>query len=284
MSKFVLTGFSDEIMPELEKQVEYLKKFDMKYFEIRGIGDKNISAITDEEAAEVKRYIDANGIKVSSIGSPIGKIKITDPFDEHMEILAKMIRFAKLFDTKYIRIFSFYIPEGEDYSKYRDEVMARMKKMCDLAEKEDVILLHENEKGIYGDIAPRCKDILETIKSPNLRAVFDPANFVECGQKVYPDAYEMLEEYIEYMHIKDSLGKGKMVPSGEGIGSIKDVLSSLYKRGYEGFLSLEPHLHLFWGLKNLQSEELDVQTDGDGPTLFKVAKNALEKIINEIEK
>ncbi len=282
MGKFVLTGFSDEIKSELEKQVEHLKKLGMEYFEIRGVGDKNISALSDEEAAEVKKYIDQNGIKVSSIGSPVGKIKIDDPFDEHMEILKKMIRFAKLFGTKYIRIFSFFIPQDEDCAKYRDEVMRRMKAMCELAQKEDIILLHENEKGIYGDIAVRCKDIFDTVDSPNLRAVFDPANFVECGQKVYPDAYELLEDKIEYLHIKDSLGRGKMVPSGEGEGCIKEVLSALKQKGYEGFLSLEPHLHVFDGLKNLQFEELDVEQDGDGPALFKIAKDALVKIINEI--
>lgn len=283
MSKFIISAFSDEISPDINEQMYYLKKFGISHFEIRGVNDKNVADLSFDEAAAVKELADKNGISVSSVGSPIGKININDPFEEHLEKLAHVIKLAKILGTDFIRIFSFYIPEGEDATVYRDEVMRRMKAMCALAEKENVILLHENEKGIYGDIAPRCKDILDTVNSPNMRAVFDPANFVECNQITYPDAYDMLDKYITYMHIKDADGLKKIVPSGYGKGNVKEILQKLAQRGYEGFLSIEPHLGQFEGLKDLQFDTSVVNEEKSGPATFKMAHDALVKILDEIK-
>lgn len=282
MGNFTLSAFSDEISSDIREQMRYLNDFGIKYFEIRGVNEKNIADLTSDEAKEVKALADSHGIKVSSIGSPIGKIGINDPFDEHLEKLAHVIELAKIFGTKFVRVFSFYIPKGEDAAMYRDEVMRRMKAMCELAEKEDVILLHENEKGIYGDIAPRCKDILDTVNSPCLRAVFDMANFVECGQITYPDAYDMLKEHIAYVHIKDAVGNGKIVPAGYGNGNVKVILQSLKESGYEGFLSLEPHLGHFDGLQALQADTSVINEDKSGPGTFKIACDALVKILEQI--
>lgn len=282
MGNFTLSAFSDEISSDIREQMRYLNDFGIKHFEIRGVNEKNIADLTSDEAKEVKALADSHGIKVSSIGSPIGKIGINDPFEEHLEKLAHVIELAKIFGTKFIRVFSFYIPKGEDAAMYRDEVMRRMKAMCELAEKEDVILLHENEKGIYGDIAPRCKDILDTVNSPCLRAVFDMANFVECGQITYPDAYDMLKEHIAYVHIKDAVGNGKIVPAGYGNGNVKVILQSLKESGYEGFLSLEPHLGHFDGLQALQADTSVINEDKSGPGTFKIACDALVKILEQI--
>lgn len=282
MGNFTLSAFSDEISSDIREQMRYLNDFGIKYFEIRGVNEKNIADLTSDEAKEVKALADSHGIKVSSIGSPIGKIGINDPFDEHLEKLTHVIELAKIFGTKFIRVFSFYIPKGEDAAMYRDEVMRRMKAMCELAEKEDVILLHENEYGIYGDIAPRCKDILDTVNSPRLRAVFDMANFVGCGQITYPDAYDMLKEHIAYVHIKDAVGNGKIVPAGYGNGNVKVILQKLKESGYEGFLSLEPHLGHFDGLQALQADTSVINEDKSGPGTFKIACDALVKILEQI--
>ncbi len=279
---FTLTGFSDEISPDIKEQLYYLNQFGIKYFEIRGVNDKNIADLTLEEARKVKSLADGYGIRVSSIGSPIGKIKITDPFEPHLSQLAHIIELAKLFETDYIRVFSFYIPQGEDPAAYKDEVIRRMKAMTALAEKEGVILLHENEKKIYGDIAPRCKEILDAVASPNLRAVFDPANFVECGQETYPAAYELLKDYVVYIHIKDAVAHGKIVPAGYGSGHIEELLRAFEQAGYRGFLSLEPHLGHFAGLDALQSDTTVVNEDKSGPDTFKLAQDSLMKILDRI--
>ena len=236
-NKFTLSGFSDEIDEMIPVQFAHLKKLGIRYFEPRGINGKNISALSDEEVLALKKEMNDYGISVSSIGSPIGKILITDAFEPHMEQLRRTIRTAKMLGTNYIRMFSFYIPDGK-YEEYRDEVMRRMKAMTALAEEEDVVLLHENEKEIYGDIAARCLDILQEVNSPYLRAVFDPANFIQCGQPTYPEAFERLKDYVVYMHIKDALWDGTVVPAGYGEGHVADILQALSDRGYEGFLSL----------------------------------------------
>ena len=282
MSKFVISGFSDEIDSSIDIQFEGLNRLGIKYFEPRNIDGKNIADITLEEAKQLKEKMDKNGIKVSSIGSPIGKILITDDFGKHLELLEHVIKIAKILESKCIRIFSFFIPKGEEPEKYRTEVMQRMSAMTRLAEENDVVLLHENEKEIYGDIAPRCEEILKTVNSSHLRAVFDPANFVQCGQKVYPDAYELLKPYISYMHIKDAEANGHVVPAGSGIGNVESVIKELKNSGYDGFLSLEPHLGKFEGLSKLENGNIMKGLEKSGLNTFAIAYEALNRILERI--
>lgn len=283
MADFIISGFADEIDQSTDKQFAHLNELGISYFEPRGIDGKNISELTLSEAKELKEKMDRCGIKASSIGSPIGKIKITDDFSEHIKLLEHVIEIAKILDTKYIRVFSFFIPKGEDPAKYRDEVLSRMKKMAEVAEKNGVILLHENEKDIYGDIAPRCKDIFDNVKSPALRGVFDPANFVQCGQVTYPDAFELLKDDIVYMHIKDAFFEdGRIVPAGSGDGHVKEIISELAAKDYKGFLSLEPHLGVFGGLDKLELDDHMLELEKSDAGMFTIAYEALKKIIDEV--
>ena len=181
-------------------------------------------------------------------------------------------------------MFSFYMPKGENPDDYRDEVMKRMKMMLDLAKESGVTLLHENEKGIYGDTVDRCVDLLEELKEYNLKAVFDPANFIQCDQETYPYGFDKLKDYTVYMHIKDCVEGGKVVPAGYGIGKIKEILAELKNRGYEGFLSLEPHLTNFVGFAALEDSGAEAV---DAPALdakekFNLAVDSLKKIIAEL--
>ncbi|MBE5039756.1 sugar phosphate isomerase/epimerase family protein [Ructibacterium gallinarum] len=283
MNQFIISGFSDEIDPSIDRQFAHLKKLGISYFEPRNVDGKNISELTEEEAYALKKKMDAEGIKVSSIGSPIGKIQITDDFEPHFQLLLHVMKLAKILDTAYIRIFSFFIPKGENPEKYREEVMHRMRRMTEAAEKENIILLHENEKEIYGDVAIRCKDILDTVNSPNLRAVFDPANFIQCGQKVFPEAYALLRPYVVYMHIKDALKDGKVVPAGMGEGSIAELLSALKDSGYQGFLSLEPHLGEFEGLSALENGDLMKGLEKSTPDKFTLAHRSLVQILERMD-
>ena len=276
-----ISGFSDEISKDIIEQFEHLNKLGMKYFEPRGINGTNISDLTEDEAKELKATMDKYGISASSIGSPIGKIGIKDEFEPHLAKLAHTIKIAKILGTKYIRMFSFFIPQGEDPADYRDEVMVRMKAMTALAEKEDIILLHENEKDIYGDIATRCHDILTEVNSPNLKAVFDPANFVQCGQVTYPDAYELLGDYVVYMHIKDALSDGSVVPAGQGEGHVTEIVSELSKKNYGGFFSLEPHLGSFEGLAELETGDEMLKLDKSDAGKFTLAYTEFKKIFDQ---
>jgi len=277
-----ISGFSDEIDSNTDIQFQVLNKLGIKYFEPRGIDGKNISELCDSEVAALKEKMEKYGIRASSIGSPIGKIKLSDNFDEHFEMFKRVVKTAKALDTKYIRMFSFYHNGGEWTEKEREDVFLKLKKMIAYAKEHNVILLHENEKDIYGDTADRCKDLFENLGCDNFKAVFDPANFVQSGENSKA-AYEKLKGYIEYMHIKDALKEdGRVVPVGYGDGDVKYILNDLLSGGFDGFLSLEPHLGTFEGLADLELDDNMLNLPKSGEGTFTVAKNALCKIIEEI--
>ncbi|MCL5674439.1 MAG: sugar phosphate isomerase/epimerase [Candidatus Omnitrophica bacterium] len=247
---YILSGFGDEISTELNEQIDVMKGLGVGYIELRGVWGKNVLDLTEDEIKKIKNILLKNGMKISAIGSPIGKIKITDNFSPHFEKFQYAVELAKFFGTAYVRIFSYYPPENEKIEKYRDEVMERMEKKVQYAEKEKVILCHENESAIYGENPENCLDMLKSINSPNLRAVFDPANFIVHGIKPYTRAYPLLKEWIEYFHIKDALPMEKTahkivcVPAGKGEGQVSEILKDFYKttKNKDVFLSLEPHL------------------------------------------
>ncbi len=282
-----LSGFSDEISPDFDQQLKVISQLGMKYIEIRGVDGKNISELTPQEVEQVKAKLDAAGVQVSSIGSPIGKISITDDFAPHLETFRQLLATAKVLQTRYIRMFSFYIPEGEDPARYRNEVFERLKVLIAEAEKADIVLLHENEKEIYGDTDLRCLDLMEQLACDHFRAVFDFANFVQCGVDTIK-AYQRLKPYVAYIHIKDALlENGTVVPPGTGDGHLQEILSEFKSEGYTGFLSLEPHLINFTGLTNLENGSqqhvgVGAPTALTGEQAFTLAHDSLLGILEKI--
>ncbi len=276
-----ISGFSDEIDSCVITQFEALNRLNIKYFEPRGIDGKNISTLTDEQIKELKAKMDKYGIAASSIGSPIGKVNIEDDFAEHFELFKRVVFIAKELGSKYIRMFSFYTKEGGWNDEKCEKVIKRLQTMIEYAKEQDVVLLHENEKDIYGDTIDRCLDIMETLACDNFKAVFDPANFVQSGQDT-KSAIDKLGKYIEYMHIKDSLADGKIVPAGMGEGNVELVLKTLFEQGYAGFISLEPHLGSFEGLAALELDDKMEKLPKGGEGTFTVAYNALNEILNRI--
>lgn len=277
MSNIKLCAFADETSPEIDLQIETLKRNSIPYLEIRNVDSVNIAKITLEKAKEVKSKLEANGLAVWSLGSPYGKIKITDDFAPHLDEFKYGLELAHELGAKCIRLFSFY--EADDST--RDIVMERLNAFVEAAKGSGVVLCHENEKGIYGDIASRCLDIHKTL--PELKCVFDPANFVQSDQDT-KEAWELLHNYIYYMHIKDALFGGKIVPPGEGDGNIPYLVKEYSKQG-GGIMTLEPHLMVFDGLAALEADEkteIDNFSYPDNDTAFDVAANALKGIIKAL--
>ena len=270
---FTISGFADEIDADLDAQIEVLESEDIEYLDLRGVDNTNVLDFTEEMVAAIESSLDSHQIGVSSIGSPIGKIEITDDFEPHLERFERALELADRFDTEYIRIFSYWIPEDDEPEDHRDEVFHRMEAKVELAEEAGITLLHENERRIYGDTPERCRDLLTTIDSPNFRAIFDPANFLLVGVRPYPDALLQLIEYVEYLHIKDATfgREGDIMPAGEGDGRIPETLGALQKRGFSGFASLEPHL-----------AEAGEKGGFSGPEAFKVASQALKDCFDEV--
>lgn len=269
---FKLTGFGDEISPDLTTQLEVMESVGIKHLELRGIKGKNVLELGEEEIEEARQILKEKNFKISAIGSPIGKIKITDHFSLDLERLKKAISLAHSLETKYIRIFSYYLPERESHLSCSKEVIRRIEEVTEISEKEKIILLLENEDDIYGNTPERCLEILESINSPYLRSTFDPANFVVAGVKPYTEAFLKMIEYIEYLHIKDARFSDKViVPAGEGDGQIKEILKELKEKNFDGFLSLEPHLAISGKMSGFS-----------GAKLFEKAARALKKILEEI--
>ena len=233
-----ISGFADEIDKSVDIQFAVLNKLGIKYFEPREIDGKDISLLSLDEAKDLKNKMDKAGIKASSIGSPIGKTEISDA-DRDFELFKHIVEIAKILDCRFIRIFSY-----NNACNAKDAVVTALKRMAEFAEKENIILLHENEKDSFGDTAERCLELLEAVNSENFKAVFNPANFVQQGEDTIK-AFEMLKKYVAYMHIKDSREDKTFVPAGAGKGNIKYILRSLKSDGYDGFLSLEPQLGTF---------------------------------------
>ena len=271
---FTLTGFADEIDSDLETQLSVLESLDIEHIEVRSVGVQNVLDLDDDEIESVKAELDSRGFTVSSIGSPIGKVDVTDPFEPHLERFERAMDVAERFETKYIRLFSYYIPEGEDPADYRDEVLHRMRRKAELVEERGLVLLNENEKDLYGDTPGRMRDIHLAVDSPNLRMVFDPANYLELGIRPYPNALLQVVEFVEYLHVKDAkLGvRGEMRPAGEGDGRIPETLGALAARGFEGYLSLEPHLQV--------AGEAGGFSDEEG---FRTATRALTDVLESVD-
>lgn len=180
----------------------------------------NVLDLDDAELDRIREVIDEREFTISSIGSPIGKIGITDDFKAHKKRFERALEIADRFDVEYIHVFSYYIPESDDPADHREEVMDRMRWKAARAEEAGITFIHENEKDIYGDTPERCRDALTTVDSSNLRAAFDPSNFVEIGIEAYPYAFTVLDEYVDYLYVKDAEmgGRGEIWPAGEGDG------------------------------------------------------------------
>ncbi|MCX6499499.1 MAG: sugar phosphate isomerase/epimerase [Arthrobacter sp.] len=238
-----LSGFGDEIDPDPTVQAAVLLALGASHIEVRSAWGTNVSELEPEQLSRLKDILDAKGLQVSAVASPIGKVDVSLPVDHELERLRRIITAAKVLKTRYIRIFSFYRAAGRSAEEIRSDVMDRLAALTWLAEDAGVVLLHENEKGIFGDTPERVLDIMRTVDSPSLRIAWDNANFVQVGVKPYTEGYALLRPYLEYFQVKDALAAtGEVVPAGEGDGELDDTIAALRADGFSGFASLEPHL------------------------------------------
>ena len=269
MNKFVLSAFGDEIASDIQVQMDVLEKNNINYIELRGINGKNVSDYTVSGISEIAKQMSDRGFKASAIGSPIGKIGVLDDFNPHLDKFKNTLELAKLLKAPQIRMFSFYIPKGEEPKNYRDNVLEKWFKFAEAAKGYDLLLLHENEHAIYGESPECCYDLITSLNCPYVKGIFDPANFTVDGYDTLK-AFDLLKELSVYLHIKDAIFKShKIVPAGEGDSNVENILKQLKQRGYNGFLSIEPHLAIG-----------DIAVGGT--ELFEKASNALKNILKRI--
>lgn len=269
--KYRLAAFADEAASDLDGQIEAMIENDIRLLEIRGVDGENIADIKEEKAKEIRRKLDETGLAVWSLGSPYGKIGIGEDFEAHLDKFRRSLEIAEILGAKNIRLFSFY------GTNEPGPVIEKLGRFADAAKGSGVVLCHENEKGIYGDTADKCLEIHKAL--PELKSVFDPANFVQCGQDTVK-AWELLKDHVEYMHIKDALQDGSVVPAGKGTGNLPYLLSQ-----YAGeVLTIEPHLSVFAGFDRLEAGEKTKMgyCYPDSRTAFKAAADALKDIIGGV--
>jgi 3-dehydroshikimate dehydratase len=269
-----LSAFADEISPDLNEQIAVLQGEHIHYIDLRGIWGTNVLDLSDEQVRQSKQMLDEHGIKVAAIASPLGKVPIDTPFEEYLKRVERAIELAHAYQSSFIRIFSFYPPAADRTQApeaWREEVIRRLKEMTRRAAEANVILLHENEKEIYGDTIARCIDLHQQIIDPHFRAAFDTANFIQCQQTPYPDGYDALRPWITYVHVKDALANGSVVPAGEGLSHWPDLLQRLRQDGYDGFFALEPHL-----------ASAERYRGFSGPELFRRASQAFQRFLQQM--
>ncbi len=270
-----MAAFADEASPLITEQIAAMKRNEISLLEIRQVGDHNISAVEKSEAKEIRKQMDDNGLEVWSIGSPSGKIQLTDEFQHHLDQFCHQLELAHILGAKHFRLFSFY--GSDDSDGCFDLVCERLDRLLAAAKGTGMILCHENEKGIYGDTDEHCLKLYQAL--PDLKAVFDPANFIQCGVDTLK-AWELLRSHIEYMHIKDCDANGRIVVPGTGIGNLPALLKEYAQQGGD-VVTLEPHLMDFVGLAQLENGEKSESAVRfkDNNESFDVAASALKRMI-----
>ncbi len=265
-----LSAFADEIGPSLDDQIRVCRANGVSHFELRGVYGKNVMDFDDALRREIKTKLADNGLGVVSIGSPIGKVAIDKPWPEHFDRFKRAVDIAEYFGAPFIRLFSYYPAGGEGkgpVEPHKDEIVDRFRQKAEYLQGRAPVMVHENEKGIYGDTGHRCLDLMRGVDSPKFRTAFDFANFVQVKENPL-DNWAVLKPYTVHIHIKDArMADGHVVPAGEGDGQIGPILEDAYRSGYRGFVTMEPHL------------KVAGHSHGEtGPELFGVAVTALRNL------
>lgn len=285
-----ISGFSDEISSDFTEQLETVTRLGMNYISLRAADGKGIAEYTlDEVERELLPKLEKYQVRVSSIGSPIGKVGVEDEegFEKQKVQLEELCKIANLLECRYIRMFSFFMPEGKNPDDYKDVVLKKLREFIAIAEKYNVTLMHENEKDIYGDVLSRCKILMDELAGEHFASVFDFANFVQCGQDT-EECWDTLHENVVYIHIKDAVtNDNENVVCGTGEGKIAQLLKrAIVDEGYEGFLTLEPHLVLFDSLASLETTDakniIKENKAKDGAEGYKMQYDALCEILDAI--
>lgn len=276
-------AFADEAGIPLSVQIEAMRRNGLQGIELRKLESGNVIDLSDEEAREIRARLEAEGLRVWSIGSPLGKTRLgEDDFSHELDRLRRTLELCDLLGTDRIRMFSFYPRQGTTQDDCRSEVLDRLHAMAELTRNTGVLLCHENEKGIYGDLAPRCLDIVREI--PEIRNVFDPANYIQAGQDT-AEAWAMLRPYTDYLHIKDALPTRQVVPCGKGIGNVADILRDFIADGGRN-VTIEPHLKVFSGLAQLEQagnvSNIDDNVYPDSDTAFDAACSAFRAVLTQV--
>lgn len=283
MAKFVFSAFSDEIDANFDKQIEGVKALGIGMIELRGVDGKSFIELSDDEVKIVKEKLDANGIKLSALGTPIGKMNVDGDFDAHKKLLTRIMDIGDMLNCKVLRMFSFYPADGMDDAEFKKIAFEYISELLDMADARGFILCHENEKDIFGYSPERELELMQYFGG-RLKAVLDPGNFAFCFEDA-SKGYPLLKDYIHYFHIKDADESGAIVPPGKGVACLADILKAVNNdRDGEVVLTMEPHLMNFTGLSSLSKlDDIHHVYSFETPfEAFKVATEAVKAMVDAL--
>lgn len=228
-----ITLFADEVDPSFDLQAAFVREHGLDGLDLRTANGRNVIDLTANDFYDIERA----RVPVQSIGSPVNKIDLDwSKHADEMDKLKRSIAVAKKLDVQRVRIFS---PVSSSWQ----EVQQWMAPMVELGESEGVVLLHENDARFYGAYPDGARRLMERFGSPSFRAIFDFANTVLIGFRPMADWLPWLLPHLDTLHIKDAIeSEERIVPAGEGDGQILESLAFLKDRGWDGTLTLEPHL------------------------------------------
>ena len=269
-----LCAFSDEASPALQGQIAAMQRNGIALTELRSVDGKNVKDLTLDEAQAIKEKLDAAGIAVWSIGSPLGKVDITVDIDEYLKTVAHVCELANVFACKRIRMFSFFGAYEQP-----ERVYAYLQRMVEVANSYGVMLCHENEKDIFGDTLERVQLIKQNVQG--LAYVYDPANYLQCEQDP-AQTLAALHADTNYFHIKDVIAEtGAIVPAGHGDGRIGQLIAMI-DPDVDVVLTLEPHLRVFAGYSQIDASEMkNKYTYETNDQAFDAAVDAIKVLLTQ---
>ncbi|KRE57629.1 sugar phosphate isomerase/epimerase family protein [Paenibacillus sp. Soil750] len=249
---------TDEVSPDFEKALNWAAEQGLQHVEVRVVNGMNVSVLTDDQIVGIRKMVEERGLYVSAIASPLFKcaldpkrlVESGDTFgqkeqnvEEHFKKLDRVIEIAKLLGTTRIRIFSFW--RELEPEQHRDEIVHHLKRAGDIAAREGVILLLENEPSCNGGFAEEVAALVSAIDSPAVRGLWDPGNEAYGAREAFPSGYQYMKNALAHVHLKDAYirqdGTPRCVPLGSGDAAITAQIKALEADGYEGLYTIETH-------------------------------------------
>ncbi|OGV41114.1 MAG: hypothetical protein A2X48_12200 [Lentisphaerae bacterium GWF2_49_21] len=265
------TGFADEAASGLDGQIKATKELGWKNIETRKLFNGNLASISDAEFAEVCEKLQKAKVSFNCFGSGVANWAkpITEAPDTSYDEMRKAVPRMQKLGIKMIRIMSFAVPKEVRDKDFSAEVIKRMKVIAKIAEDGGVTCVLENCMNWGGLSYEHTLKLVEGVKSPSFKLVYDTGNPVSSedvrGKPPYKfqsswEFYKAVREHVVYIHIKDGKmgADGKVIYTfpGEGDGDVRKILEDMFTRGYDGGISIEPHMVAIYHDKGPTKEEL----------------------------
>ncbi len=232
MPEVLLSAFADEAALDktADQQFSALAALGLQFLSIRfvdmGQGVQNVLQLSPPDLQRLRQRLADYDLRIASIGSPIGKVKITDiedgtdnrfiPFPDYLRgELSAALRAAEALDTRLIRGFSFYHPRSTDHAPFLAQAVDQLGQIVERCDHEGLTFGLEVEANLIGHTGGILAELHRQIDHPGLVLVFDGANLVTQGftaTQILAQFAEMLPG-LGWLHIKDYLSSANAAGS-----------------------------------------------------------------------